>query len=120
MTSDDASESLGQGGRALWESITRNLELRPDERALLKEAARTQDVVDALSAALDEHGPMTEGSKGQLRVSPIVGELRQQRLTLVRLLGALGIPESDDEARPVTTTTRARKAAAARWAGRHG
>ncbi|MGK5533485.1 hypothetical protein [Streptomyces sp. URMC 129] len=120
MASDDAPESLGPGGRALWESITRDLELRPDERALLKEAARTQDVVDALSAALEKHGPLSEGSKGQLRVSPIVGELRQQRLTLVRLLGALGIPEGEYEARPVTTTNRARKAAAARWAARHG
>src|SRR4051794_10902374 len=106
MDNDEAPDSLGPGGRALWESITRDLELRPDERALLKEAARTQDMVDALSVALEKYGPLAEGSKGQLRVSPIVGELRQQRLTLVRLLGALGIPEGDEQARPVTTTNR--------------
>lgn len=61
---------------------------------------------------------MVPGSAGQMVPHPAVGEARQQRITLSRLLGQFDLP--DEHGAPVIATPRqasARKAAATRWAG---
>jgi hypothetical protein len=77
-------------------------------------AAHQADDLAALEAAIAEHGTMTSGSRGQVVVNPAIGEARQARLTISRLIGLLGLPDEDDQ--PMTAASRhAKGAARARW-----
>lgn len=67
-------------------------ELSQAEQQLLLQAARTADLLDALQAELDVHG-LTDAEG---RLSPVVVELRQQRITLTRLIASLRLPDDDD------------------------
>lgn len=91
-------ESLGPRGGAFWAEIAADFDLSPAERELLVEVCRTLDALEYLA---------TVPSK--------VGEARQQRLVLHRLLAALNLPAP--EAVESSATLRARKAAGSRWAG---
>lgn len=114
-------DGLEDGGLRLWCAITDVYELRPDELALLAEACRTQDLIDQLAEALAESGPIVEGSKGQSRVSTVAVELRQQRVTLGRLLGQIGIPEESGSVPQQSARSRhAQRAASVRWRRERG
>jgi hypothetical protein len=105
---------LEGAGRALWRRLVGVYEFAPGEQTVLEAACRQADDVARLEAVVAEHGPMTEGSRGQLRLSGAVTEIRQGRLALGRLLGQLALP--DEDGRPATaSSTRARKAARSRW-----
>lgn len=65
------------------------------EQALLEEACRVRDRIVQLDAAVKKDGLMLPSSQG-VRLHPAVGECRQQRLTLARLLATLQIPGLDD------------------------
>lgn len=84
---------LGVAGKALWRNVTAEVDAdwRLDARdlALLGEAARTADDLAALERAVKREGPLSPGSKGQVRVHPAVCEARQLRLVLARLLGQI-------------------------------
>jgi hypothetical protein len=67
-------------------------ELDEHELALLRQAARTADLCDALQAIVDVEGPIVDG-----RAHPAVVELRQQRIVLARLIVALRVPLGDQE-----------------------
>lgn len=82
---------LKASGRALWKAVLDEFELEEHERQVLREAARTADLIDRLQAILDAEGPMSESSQGQ-RVHPAAVELRQQRIALARLFAALELP----------------------------
>ena len=75
--------------------------LEQQEVALLLEAARTVDLCDELEAALRKGGPLVESPQGQ-KANPAAVEVRQQRLTLARLLASLRIllDEADRGLRP--------------------
>ena len=103
-----APAGLGSAGRALWRGVVDGFELRPDELALLKEAALLLDELGALQAALDGAKTLTTGSRGQLRPNGLYSEMRSHRLALVRLMGALGLGDAD------TTTDGSRKSHAGR------
>lgn len=113
---------LGAAGREMWEAIAGADDaaapyiLRPDDFAVLEDAARTSDMIDALDAAWNEGGrPMTgKGSMGQPVIHPLVAELRTYRAARAALLKQLRLPEetSKPQANPGDA---ARKAAAARW-----
>jgi hypothetical protein len=63
--------------------------------------------------------PLTvKGSMGQEREHPLLSEIRQQRLTLARLLKQLELP--DDVAAPASRTAEGRALARARWSKRAG
>lgn len=117
-TAPRAPSGLGVAGRALWRSVSSAL---PDgfawderELAILTMAAHQADDLAALEAAIEQHGAMVVGSKGQPVLNPAIGEARQARLTVSRLLGLLGIPDEDEE--PKTAASRhGQKAAQARW-----
>ena len=116
---------LGAAGRELWTAIAGADDepapyvLRPDEFAVLEDAARTSDMIDALAAAWAEMDrPMTaKGSMGQAVIHPLVAELRTYRAARAALLKQLRLPE---EVAPAASGAdpgdAARKAAAARWA----
>lgn len=113
---------LGPAGRELWLAIAGADDapapyvLRPDEFAVLEDAARTSDMIDALAEAWNEMGkPMTgKGSMGQPVIHPLVAELRTYRAARAALLKQLRLPE--EVAAPAANPgDAARKAAAARW-----
>lgn len=85
----------GRSGRRLWRSIVAVYELNEHELALLRQAARTADVVDDLQAVVDREGALTTTRLGETKAHPALVELRQQRLVLARLLAALRLPVDD-------------------------
>lgn len=87
---------LNAAGRRLWDKATDEFELAHHELALLEEACRVRDRIVELDAAVKDDGLMLPSSQGA-RVHPAVGEGRQQRLTLARLLATLQIPGLDDD-----------------------
>lgn len=110
---------LGKAGRKLWKAVgDDDLELRPDELAVLAEAAATKDVIASLVAATEGAPAMVDGSRRQMIVHPGLQELRQQRQLLASLLRQLGIPDLDDDSWDgLTASERARKAALKRHNG---
>lgn len=87
---------LQRSGRALWRAVLADFDLEEHERQLLHETCRTRDLCDRLQSVLDADGPMSESSQG-IRVHPAAVELRQQRITLARLLAALNVPSGEVE-----------------------
>ena len=84
---------------------------------MLEAAARQADDIAALEEAISRDGVTVAGSAGQPRLNGAVSEVRQGRLALSKILGAIAWPTDE---RPMTVTQRkARDAARARWA-RHG
>jgi hypothetical protein len=84
---------------------------------LLAEVCHALDQIDALAAAVAEHGTMTKGSTGQLVVNPAIPQLNATRALLARLLAQLSLPDEDDQAIPTSGTVQRRNAAKERWAG---
>lgn len=85
---------LQQSGCALWSAVVAEWDLDTHELQLLHETARTVDLCDRLQVVLDDEGAMSESSQG-VRVHPAAVELRQQRITLARLLTALNLPSGE-------------------------
>lgn len=106
---------LGKAGRALWRSITGAYQLDPRETTTLAAAARQADDLAALETALAAGALVVEGSKGQPVLNAAVGELRQGRLALARLLGTLNLPTEDGGPALTSAQLRAQKAANTRW-----
>ncbi len=66
-------------------------ETTPDgrEEEALDRACATADTIALLEADLEHDGPMATGAAGQMIVHPAIGELRQQRALLTRLINTL-------------------------------
>jgi hypothetical protein len=105
---------LAARGRAFWVELHTVLEFNPKETALLGEACRTLDTIDALAGTIESDGLTTTGSMGQTVVHPAVPELRQQQAGFNRLMSAINLPD-DDAAADRFRTARAKAGAAARW-----
>lgn len=88
-------DTLGAAGKALWESIASEYELRPDEVATLEDACLITDVIASLEVAWADDGrPMTtKGSMGQLVIHPLIGEIRTQRMARNTLWRQLKLPD---------------------------
>src|SRR5438874_1009441 len=82
-------------GRQLWRVVTEALDLDGRDVAMLHEAARILDRLDAIAAHLAEHGELLPDG----RVAPALIEARQQAIALARVLAAMRLPE--DLANPV-------------------
>ena len=89
----------GAAGARLWKSVVAGHELDEHELLLLREAARTADLLDELVALAAEAGPLLDGPGGP-RMHPALVEGRQQRIVLARLLAALRVPAVDEDRRP--------------------
>ena len=109
---------LGPRGRSLWQTIVKGLpagwELDERELLLLWLAARQADVVQRLEVAVKRDGEMVTGSQAQPVLHPAVGEARQGRLAVSRLLGDIEMPGAEAEPRTVAGV-RGQRAARARW-----
>ncbi len=108
-------QDLARRGRAFWRSTIGDFELSGVELELLRECCRLLDECEALRAVVERDGQIVAGSAGQPRVHPALGELRQHRLALGRLLAQLALPDPEGEALPSPLQARARKAARERW-----
>ncbi len=80
------------GGRRLWRELLERYEFDKHELAVLREAVRTVDQLDALDEVVRHDGVMMAD-----RVHPAVTEGRQLRLVLARLVASLRLPDADDE-----------------------
>ena len=111
-------KGLGTAGRALWRSVVSGIpdgcELDDREATTLELAARQADDLVLLEDVIEEEGAVTFGSTGQRVVHPAIGEARQARLAISRLLGTLDL--SDEEGQGGTLSSlAARRAARSRW-----
>jgi hypothetical protein len=87
-------------GRRLWREVVAVLDLDGRDVALLHEAGRLLDRLDALDTAVRESGPLLPDG----RVVPALVESRQGALALARVLAAMRLPE--DLANPVVRPQR--------------
>lgn len=110
-------KGLGTRGARFWRVTVADFELAAGELQLLAECCRTLDTLDTLAAVVAEDGPTSTGSAGQVIVHPAIGEARQQRLTLHRLLAALALPDDEGATVPTGHQLRAVTANRARWQG---
>src|SRR3954467_9035371 len=110
-----APAGLSARGRGFWRATIAAYELSDVETQLLTECCRLLDECETLRSAVEADGATVEGSAGQTRVHPALGELRQHRLALGRLLAQLSLPDEEGESLPTPVQARARRAAASRW-----
>lgn len=89
-----APRGLGSSGKALWRAVLTDYELDEHETSILTQACRLADACDQLQALVDAEGVMSESSQGP-RVHPALVELRQQSISLARLMTALRIPAGE-------------------------
>jgi hypothetical protein len=73
-------------------------------------AARQAGDIDRLEADIRERGVRVAGRGGVEVLNQAIGEVRQSRVALARILGQIDVPESVS-----SRTVHARKAAGARW-----
>lgn len=105
---------LADAGSALWSDLVGPYEFRPDELRVLEATCREADLIARMEDELDGAAFTVKGSMGQPVANPMLGELRQHRALLERLLRALSLP--DEEGRGAAKRSEsARAAAEARW-----
>lgn len=87
-----------------------------DERelVLLGILERQAKHVQKLEAELASHGYVDTGSKGQMRISPFVSELRLQYAAMARVAEAIRLPDEADKPKSV----RHQRAAQKSWESR--
>ncbi len=85
----------GKAGTALWRAVLAEYELEEHELLLLREAVRTVDVLDDLTAQVAADGSVVESPQGT-KAHPALVEARQQRIALARLLAALRLPAGEE------------------------
>lgn len=90
-----APRGLRTRGKAFWDESMDSFEFSDSETAILVEACRCMDRLDALDKTIRDLGPMVTGSQGQPVVNPALTEARGQQQVLHRLLGALRLPDED-------------------------
>lgn len=94
-----APAGLGPAGRKLWRSVVERWVVDPREEQLLGEACRQADDNSRLAEVVASSPTMVTGSTGQQRVHPAIGELRQGRVVLEKLLASLSLPPDEGEYR---------------------
>ena len=96
---------------SIIQGLPLGVELDERETALLDVAARQADDIAALEEDIAKRGVRVPGSRaGHEVLNPAISEVRQGRLALGKLLGALELPESASDA-----TRSTLKAVEARW-----
>ena len=118
MSSNDGRPvGLGVAGARLWRQVSGDFDLRADETVLLGAACTTLDTIARLVAAMIGAPLVVKGSLGQEREHPLLSELRQQRLTVARLLRQLDLLDVDEMAhlRSAARSAKGRALARERW-----
>lgn len=113
-----APEGLGERALALWEGTVEGNRLEAGELVLLEEACRLVDQIDVMQGALEGQGLVVKGSRGQLVASPLIREIRANKLAVSRILRQLmaAAPAAEDDRR-LTPSERGRRAAVLRHHG---
>lgn len=104
-TAPKPPRTLGTGGGRLWRAVLAEYEFEEHELALLAEACRTVDALEALDAVVRRDGPVVASPQGE-RANPALVEARAQRITLARVLAALRLPAGEEEAGDVRRPQR--------------
>ena len=115
MSMDWKPEGLGDRGSALWSAVIGRYALRPDELAILADAAHEADVIEMLRTEFELRSLITTGSMGQDVAAPHVSEIRQHRVTLARLLNQLHLPDDEANAVPGNASEAGRALVNQRW-----
>ena len=110
-----APGDLRARGRRFWRETLAVYTLTDSEMELLREACRLLDECEALREAVAADGVTVTGSTGQTRVHPALGEMRQHRLALGRLLAQLALPDPDGKPLASPESVRGATAARTRW-----
>lgn len=111
-------EGLRERAAALWSGTVDGKELEAGELVLLEEACRLVDQIDVMQAALEGQGLVVTGSRGQQVASPLIREIRANKLAVTRILRQLmAAAPVEEEGRRLTASERARKAAVLRHHG---
>lgn len=114
--STPAPKGLALEGRRLWRDVLKEFDLGPAELRILEDACREVDLIDMIEAELAGADLVVTGSQGQPVAHPLAQEIRLHRAVLRQLLGALRLPEEEDDSwSGLSTSERGRKAAMARW-----
>jgi hypothetical protein len=95
MATRSITADLGTAGRRLWRTTTAAYDLAEHERAVLLAACRTVDTLERLEAAV-----AAVDLADWRRARGLLVEVRQQRITLARLIAALRVPDAEDDAEP--------------------
>jgi hypothetical protein len=110
---------LKASGKRLWSAVTESFVLNPGELSMLEQACRTSDELARLEAAVRALPELTTtGSTGQIKPHPLLAEARAHRLLLERLVGALSLPDQDEESGLRPGQRHAQRAAEGRWKNR--
>ena len=110
-----APAGLGARGLGFWRRTVASFDLSDAEIELLIECCRILDEIEELRGAIATAGITVPGSNGQPRPHPALGEARQHRLALGRLLSQLQLPDEDGDTLATPLQARGRNANRARW-----
>ncbi len=92
-----APQSCKAAGRRLWKDTVAAYDLDEGALCLLRNACHVADTCAALQEVVDKSGPLVRSRLDEVRVNPLIIELRSQRVLLERLLRSLNsVPESTD------------------------
>jgi hypothetical protein len=89
---------MGEAGRDLWKSVLKDFALGAHEQLMLLQACHVADTCAVLQEVIDRDGPVLVTADGSPRTHPACRELRQQRITLARLIVCLRVPLGDEDA----------------------
>jgi len=104
-------------GRRFWRETVASFDMRADEALILEQTCRLLDAISDLEALLNGADLMLPGSMNQPRLHPAVGELRQSRAALGRLLAQLSFADTAQTTgeRALEKSSRGRELARLRW-----
>lgn len=116
MSAVKPPRSLSATGKALWQSVLKRWDLRPDELQILESACVAADLESEFFTAWDELGRpyMTKGSTGQDVEHPLIGSRDKQARAKASLLRQLNLPD-EAAADSGGQSAKARSAAHQRW-----
>lgn len=112
-----ARSEFGPQGRALWKAVDSVFDLADHEKVMLRSACKHADLIARLEESLAV-SLTVKGAAGQERLSPAVGELRQYRLALSKMLSDLALP-LDEVAQGVKLASPAARRASKAAQSRH-
>ena len=106
---------FGPRGRRFWQDATDTCDFTLAELEQLRAYCRQTTLTDAYWAILQADGYTATGARGQDRMNPAGPAFMASQALETRLLAQLNMPNPAGETLASPATTRARRAAAARW-----